>query len=241
MLLINRYLFSILLFFCLATVHAQQLDEEITPIETTTAPATNAVPTETAVPGEPAAEEPEKTPEQIRREQVSIFLSAADLLLEEEEYAEAERAYLRALEKDPENDNIRFRLSTLYVVTGYYAAAEQLLLVLVEKFPEHFIFQNNLAWVYATGDEVKDASKALHHAREALVLAPFVAKVWNTLAEAYYLTGDYEKALRASEHALTLLNDQGAAEEERQAFDSQCKKIERALEALKMLQGEDDF
>jgi tetratricopeptide (TPR) repeat protein len=95
---------------------------------------------------------------------------------------------------------------------------------------------NNLAWIYAAGGEMKNGELALRYAREALLTSPVNPNVWNTLAEAYYILGQYEPALRASELALDLFRmQQGVTEEQAQGFVQQYQKIQRARDSAKML------
>jgi Flp pilus assembly protein TadD len=153
----------------------------------------------------------------------------------EGEFQEAERAYLRALETDPGNPNIRFSLSTLYIQMERYKEAVDILTSMAADFPENALVHNNLAWIYSTGGAMKNGKLAVRHAREAILTAPIEASMWNTLAEAYYVTGQYDKALRASDYAVDLLRMQNAAEEEIAKFEMQRAKIQRAEEAAKML------
>ncbi|MDD3276303.1 MAG: tetratricopeptide repeat protein [Kiritimatiellales bacterium] len=155
---------------------------------------------------------------------------------DEGEYAEAEQAYLRALESDPENQTIQFRLSTLYIQMGRYKEAAVLLNALVKDVPDNPVLNNNLAWIYATGGEMKNGKLALRHAREAILSMPIDPSTWNTLAEAYYMLGQYESALRASEYAIALLyTRKDTTKETLLNFQAQQQKIRRADESYKMM------
>ena len=156
---------------------------------------------------------------------------------EEGEYKEAARAYLRALAVDPENESIQFRLSTLYLLMGRDAEAILVLEALVAKFPENANVRNNLAWAYTTGKGVRNKEKALRNAREAILSAPVSPPMWNTLAETYYVIGDYDRALRASEHAIDLLIQTASNPEKVASFEAQHNKIRRAAEALEIFNG----
>lgn len=226
-----RYLFFILtLLLPAAFAVAQDLPQEPLQKPISTEQATNV-----AAQAETAA-----TTNQVSTSRVSFLMDAGVQYADEGEYAEAERAYLRALEADPNNADIRFRLSTLYIQMKQYAKAVALLEVLTKEFPENPAFHNNLSWVYATGGEMKNGRLALRHAREAILSTPVQASLWNTLAEAYYVSGQYDKALRASEYAIALLTFQRAAEKEIAPFEEQRAKIQRAGKGYKMLLGLDD-
>jgi tetratricopeptide (TPR) repeat protein len=155
---------------------------------------------------------------------------------DEGEYAEAEQAYVRALEKSPDHPDTLFRLSTLYIQMKRYAEAVKILTGLGDRFPENAMVHNNLAWIYATGNEMKNGPQALRHAREALLITPYAPSIWNTLAEAYYVNGKYEEALRSSAHAFDLLKSQeGTKEAELLSFQAQYQKLLRASEAYKQM------
>jgi tetratricopeptide (TPR) repeat protein len=121
-----------------------------------------------------------------------------------------------------------------------YAKAAELLEGLATEFPNSPQTQNNLAWVYATGGEMKNGTLALRHARDAIICDPYNPSLWNTLAEAYYVFGQYEKALRSSEVAIDLLRQQNGTEAEITSFEEQRAKIQRAESAYKQLLGLDD-
>ena len=118
---------------------------------------------------------------------------------------------------------------------GRYKEAAGLLDALVAEFPDNPMLRNNLVWVYATGGEMKNGKLALRHAREALLTSPYAPALWNTLAEAYYMSGQYDKALQASDQALDLLMLQNFPEKEQISFREQNAKIKRAAESYKML------
>ena len=170
----------------------------------------------------------------------SFLMDAGMQYTDEEEYAEAERAYLRALANDPGNPDIRFRLSTLYIMMKRYKEATDLLNTLDVEFPGSPMTHNNLAWVYATGGEMKNGKLALRHAREAILSGPTQPSLWNTLAEAYYVFGLYDEALRASEYSIDLLKIQKDPEKKIAEFEEQRVKIQRAAQAYKQLLGIDD-
>ncbi|MFA7257408.1 MAG: tetratricopeptide repeat protein [Kiritimatiellales bacterium] len=178
--------------------------------------------------------------DQAKSAQISFLMDAGAQYTDEGEYAEAERAYLRALENSPDNPAICFHLSTLYIQMGRFADAAKLLKELTEKFPDNPMVQNNLSWIYASSETMKNGKLALLHAREALLSAPAAPSVWNTLAEAYYVSGQYDQALQASKQALELLRLQKTSETELAAFEAQSAKIQRAAEAYKKLMGLDN-
>lgn len=177
------------------------------------------------------------TEEQLLAGKLSFLTDTAVQYADEGEHEEAERAYLRALEADPDNVGLRFRLSTLYIMMDRYTEALALLRALAEEHPDDAQIHNNLAWCYATGPGVKNKKLALRHAREALLLAPESPHIWNTLAEAYYMAGNYERALRSSGRAIDLLTHYANMETKMREFQEQQRKILRAQQAFKQLEG----
>jgi tetratricopeptide (TPR) repeat protein len=180
--------------------------------------------------------------EQAKQARVSFLMDTGVQYANEGEYKEAEQAYLRALQTDPGNPDLFFRLSTLYIQMERFEDAATLLNKLVEAFPDNPMLQNNLSWIYATGGKMKNSKLALRHAREAILIAPFAASLWNTLAEAYYVSGLYDQALRSSEFAIELLRSQQqkASDEEIRSFEAQHTKIQRAAEMYKAFMGSED-
>ncbi|MEI8205541.1 MAG: tetratricopeptide repeat protein [Kiritimatiellales bacterium] len=172
--------------------------------------------------------------------QTSFLMDAGVQYADEGEYPEAEQAYLRALANDPGNPDVRFRLSTLYIMMKRYRESADLLNALAVEFPGNAMTHNNLAWIYATGGEMKNGKLAVRHAREAILSGPTQPPLWNTLAEAYYVVGQYDEALRASECAMDLLKVQSAPKNKIAEFEEQHTKILRAQQAYKRLMGTDD-
>jgi tetratricopeptide (TPR) repeat protein len=168
-----------------------------------------------------------------------FFMSAGLEYADEGEFEEADRAYQRALEIDPDNEDILFRQATMYVHMERFTDAVEIFEKLAERFPENPLPHNNLAWCYATSPEVRNVKKALRHAREALISAPQNPSMWNTLAEAYYVAGDYDKALRSTDYALEILQRINPEDEKIESFLEQRSKIILAQDALKMLEGFD--
>lgn len=180
--------------------------------------------------------------EQAKSTKVSFLMNTGIQYANEGEFKEAEQAYLRALQTDPGNPDLFFSLSTLYIQMERFEDAAMLLNKLVDAFPDNPMLQNNLSWIYATGGKMKNGKLALRHAREAILITPFAASLWNTLAEAYYVSGLYDQALRSSEFAIELLRAQQptASQEELLAFEGQHMKIQRAAEMYKTFMGLDD-
>lgn len=86
-----------------------------------------------------------------------------------------------------------------------YAYAEKILLNGLGRFKNNPELLNALAWLYATAPQpLRKPDKAIELAEKATKLSPESPHIWDTLAEAYYSKGFYDKALAAINKALSL-------------------------------------
>jgi len=180
------------------------------------------------------------TTNEVKSARISFLMNTGVQYADAGDYPEAERAYLRARDADPDNPNILFNLSSLYIQMGRYKDAIDILNGMAVKFPENALVHNNLAWAYSTGGAMKNGKLAVRHAIEAIMSDPIEASMWHTLAEAFYVSGQYDKALSACEYAVDLLKMQEASDEGIAEFEKQRTKILRAAEATKRLMNLDD-
>lgn len=116
-----------------------------------------------------------------------------------------------------------------------YKAAEQELLRAMEVDPGFSRPYNNLAWLYATAEEEKFSSptRAVKLAKLAVELTE--GKNWHcldTLAEAYFATGQLELATESELKALKLARDNRYLKDRLARFREEAAKLE-ALEAEK--------
>ena len=169
-----------------------------------------------------------------QEKRIKFLLEVAKAYTAEGDAASAIDAYERILKIDPKHNQTRYESSHIYILVKEYQKAETLLLSLLEERPDDFSIANNLAWVYATADDlnVRDGQKALKYAQEALLLSPNDHHVWSTLSEAHYILGDYEKAYRAVEQMsrLAIRYGQNISKESVMSYNAQIKKCKRALD-----------
>ena len=179
-----------------------------------------------------------------KAERIQFLMDVADAYAADKDYVSAATAYERILEIDPMNAQARYIIAHTYINAKEYKKAETMLIALIDERPDDFRLLNNLAWLYATADDpaVRDGKKAVRYAQEAMVLAPNDYHVWSTLSEAYYVSGDYEKAYRAIEQmaGLASLYGKDLDQESLDEYNEQIRKCKRALDADKLLRGEDD-
>lgn len=203
----------------------------------THAPATNT--TAGATNEAPAAAAGLSMSSRTDQERIEFLNRVAMVYFEEKDYQSAVSAFERVLEIDPNNQRARYTLGHMYINAKQYKLAEKQLLALLEAYPEDFKLLNNLAWLYATAEdpEIRDGEKAIELAQEAMVLAPNDHHVWSTLSEAYYVTGEYEKALRAIEHMARVASryGKGITKESVDSYNEQIRKCKRAMDTQKVL------
>lgn len=143
---------------------------------------------------------------------VRELLEQAQKLQSEQKWTEAIQQYERARQIDPTNEYVLFGLGTSYSQVGKFKEAMGLLEELRKRAPAHPSVMNNLAWIYAKSKDpdVRSAEKALYYARRAAILAPSDPNIWNTLAEAYYTGGEYQRAFRVARLAYQMAALSGA-------------------------------
>lgn len=190
---------------------------------------TSAAPTAASGPAEAAAATNET--------EVSQWVDRAHELSQVGDLAGALQLFRQALAEEPENSRALFGLGTVYIQMEKYREALAVLEPMSEKTPSDYFLKNNIAWLYATAKDpsIRDGAKAVRMAQEALLVAPTDFHVWSTLAEGYYVSGQYDKALRAAQEALrigTMAQGPGAATEEYRRQVDKCRKAVQAMSVL---------
>jgi tetratricopeptide (TPR) repeat protein len=137
---------------------------------------------------------------------VDLQLDMAYKALEQGKPAIAKGLFEKALVLDPLNRRGRFGLSTALLQCDQYREALDILEQMLKEMPKDYEIKNNTAWIYATARDVKirNGRRAVQLAQEALMLNPNDCHVESTLAEAYFISGRYDKALRHAEQALQM-------------------------------------
>ncbi len=109
----------------------------------------------------------------------------------------------RRVESDPDNPLLYFLLGNIYFEKEDYGRAEISYLASLRLSPDNAEALNNLAWLYATAEDqlLRNASKALMFARKAAELDP-KPHILDTLAESYFVNGDFQHALDTIDEAL---------------------------------------
>jgi len=165
-----------------------------------------------------------------------LLVEAADAL-QRDHLSQAEQLFQEALRMRPQAKEARFGIGALFIKQGRYADAITTMEALKEEFPNDFSILNNLAWLYATSTDhtVRNGERAIILAQEALLLQPNNFHVWNTLSEGHYVSGDYERALRAAQEALRLSREARVGRDRISEYQKQVDKCRRAAEAMQIL------
>ena len=174
----------------------------------------------------------------LLRTRTDLRVEAAAQLLATNQPLAAMAILREIISADPENKQARMAASSAFILAGRHREARDLLEALVRKYPYDHLPFNNLAWFYATVDnpDFRNAERSLAMAREAVFRAPGDYHVWSTLAEAHYVNGHYEQALRAAQEALTLATREQAAAANARTYRAQYDKCRRAVDAFSLVE-----
>jgi tetratricopeptide (TPR) repeat protein len=153
-------------------------------------------------------------------------------------HARAIDAFRQALSIDARSRRAMFGLGTSHIAIEQYADATNVLLRAIHMDRSDYFALNNLAWLHATARDIRfrDGRRSVALAREALMIAPMDYHVWSTLAEGYYISGDYAKAQRAAEEARRVAKAAGLPEAGVQEYELQVQRCRAAAEAMDILE-----
>lgn len=152
-------------------------------------------------------------------------------------FREALGAFGIALTHNPENRAALFGQALVYIATKDYDLALELLHVLEQRFPYDQTLKNNMAWLYATAEDpaIRNAEKALAYAQDAIMIDPNNFQIWNTLSEAHFISGNYERAMRASENSVRQAQLANAPATQIQRYMRQVERCRLAAEAMSII------
>lgn len=169
---------------------------------------------------------------------VELELDVAFHALEQGKPAIAAGLFEKALVADPHNRRGRFGLSTALIQSDKYKEALTILEQMLKETPKDYVLMNNIAWVYATARDVRvrNGARAVALAQEALLINPVDCHVWSTLAEAYFISGRYDKALRNAEQALRLGRETNMDAKLIEQYQLQVERSRKAAESSSILE-----
>ena len=134
-----------------------------------------------------------------------------------------EKVVLRELDRDPNNPQLYRVLGDLYFSTKNYEGVRSAYEQSLQLKGDDPTVLNNLAWFYATCEEMqlRDPARALDLALQAAAIAQ-EPHILDTLAESYYVNKFYDLAVETGAQALKL------ARENRGYYQDQLKKFKAA-------------
>ena len=181
---------------------------------------------------------PENTPKD-ENNKIEIFRTIAGIYYQTKDYDSALLTYDKLLELKPNDEEAQYMKGVIYITSKNYQKAIDHLEHQIEINPNNYHGFNNLAWLYATADDVnfRDAEKSLDLSLRALVLAPYDKHIWSTLAEAYFISGNFIKAKRAITHVVDLARqgDGKLTQDMVKIYNAQIEKFDRAINTQKLI------
>lgn len=138
---------------------------------------------------------------------------------------EALALFEKACTLDPTHQEAAFGLSAAYLELKRFDLALPMLEKL-NKTVDSPMVKNNLAWALlkATDPKPENATRAVKLARSALLDVPSDYSIWNTLGEAYYATGQFEKGLSAAQSGWRLSQLAGMTNSPCRELVVRCRK-----------------
>ena len=181
---------------------------------------------------------PENTLED-ENNKIEIFRTIAGIYYQTKDYDSALLTYDKILKLKPNDEEAQYMKGVIYIASKNYQKAIDHLEYQIEINPNNYHGFNNLAWLYATADDVnfRDAEKSLDLSLRALVLAPYDKHIWSTLAEAYFISGNFIKAKRAITHVVDLARqgDGKLTQDMVKIYNAQIEKFDRAINTQKLI------
>ena len=170
---------------------------------------------------------------------IEIFRTIAGIYYQTKDYDSALLTYDKILKLKTNDEEAQYMKGVIYITSKDYQKAIDHLEHQIETNPNNYHGFNNLAWLYATADDVnfRDAEKSLDLSLRALVLAPYDKHIWSTLAEAYFISGNFIKAKRAIKHVVDLArqNDANLTQDMVNIYTAQIEKFDRAINTQKLI------
>ena len=177
------------------------------------------------------------TPDDEKR--IQLLRRVAAIYYQNKELDSSKQSYKKILSIIPYDDESTYMLGIIYINQKNYEAAINLIEKRIKINPKDFQAYNNLAWLYATAEDLKfrNAEKSLDYAQKALVLSPYDKHIWSTLAESYFVCGNFEKAKRAMLHLVKMgtENNEKFTQEMISTYNNQIQKFDRAIKTKELI------
>lgn len=158
-----------------------------------------------------------------------LFAGYGGSLIEGAELTVLQKVTQRRVDAAPDNPALQFLLANLSFEKKDYGRAVRAYRETLRLAPDSPEALNNLAWLYATAQDPdwRRPAEALRLSRRAAELDP-KPHILDTLAESYYLNGDFSAALDAINRALAKNpRDSSYYERQREKFLRHLKESEK--------------
>ena len=170
---------------------------------------------------------------------IEMLKKIAGVYYQTKEYDYALITYDKILKKEPNDQEAQYMIGVILISSKRYEEAISHLENQIDRYPDNYHGFNNLAWLYATAEDKKfrNAKKSLDLSLKALVLAPFDKHIWSTLAEAYFISGNFSKAKRAMQQVVDLATQEkgNLTQDMVKTYNSQIEKFDRALKTQELI------
>lgn len=202
----------------------------ITPVGAETLPMVDEAPA--ASPDEPARAANDVSPEER-----GALIEASELM-QRGDLPAAGKILSSLLERYPHNRSARQLWLAMLVQTDRYNETRAAFESLYDESKDDFTFLNNYAWFLATAKDqsFRDPVRAVELARAALLLAPNVYNIWSTLAEAYYVSGDFARAKNAMQQAIEAASQMQADAAVIENYRSEFRKMAEADAVMTLME-----
>ena len=172
-------------------------------------------------------------------QKIEMLRKIAGVYYQTKDYDYALKTYDKILKESPSDQEAQYMIGVIYITSKKYKEAIDHLEKQIDRYPNNYHGFNNLAWLYATADDKKfrDAEKSLDLSLKALALAPFDKHIWSTLAEAYFISGNFSKAKRAMKQVVDLATQEkgNLTQDMVKTYNSQIEKFDRALKTQELM------
>jgi len=170
---------------------------------------------------------------------IEMLKKIAGVYYQTKEYDYALITYDKILKKEPNDQEAQYMIGVILISSKRYEEAISHLENQIDRYPDNYHGFNNLAWLYATAEDKKfrNAKKSLDLSLKALALAPFDKHIWSTLAEAYFISGNFSKAKRAMQQVVDLATQEkgNLTQDMVKTYNSQIEKFDRALKTQEII------
>ncbi|WP_371195750.1 XrtA/PEP-CTERM system TPR-repeat protein PrsT [Glaciecola sp. SC05] len=162
----------------------------------------------------------------------SLIIDKVLLSIQTSQYAEAEKQVNVLLTNNPNSNDFKNLLASIYIKQGNIQGAKNILEEVLTQNPEHFSARFNLSSVYANLGDLEEAKSILSQLLEE---RPQQTDVLAMLAKIENLLGNYEEALAHIKVALIFAPNSADLQMESASIYSNMGEVDEAIEIASQL------